>query len=278
MRLAIQSGSVADGTLEGCIAYCKAMDVHNILLTASAMPGYRDTGLIDTKALQAQVAAVEKAGLATGAMQFWPPFSLADEAATAATMSKLGKNLAAVAKAGLDTLAMFVSLAKPVDPSLEEGQWETFVSFYGDLTSQAEQHGVKIATHFSGHRGRSLLAGSEGYRRLFEAAPSPSNGLCFCIGNVWNSDGERLYNVIREFAPRIFTVHMRSTKISWGESPYWWDIPDGPDMRKVFQTLREVGFTGFVSSEHMPEVPGENRLDISTAWAMGYMKAILRYL
>jgi sugar phosphate isomerase/epimerase len=278
MRLAIQAGSVADGTLEGCIAYCKAMDVGNVILTAAAVPGYRDTGLIDPKALKAQVAAVEKAGLDTGAMQFWPPFSLADEAATAATMSKLGKNMDAAAKAGLDTLAMFVSLAKPVDPADEEGQWNTYIGFYQELLSQADQHGIKIATHFSGHRGRSVLAGSEGYRRLFEAVPSPNNGLCFCTGNVWNSDGERIYNLIREFAPRIFTVHMRSTKISWGESPYWWDIPDGPDIRKIMQTLKEVGYTGVISSEHMPDMPDQNRQDITAAWAMGYMKAIMRYL
>ncbi len=278
MRLAIQAGSVADGTLEGCIAYCKAMDVANIILTAAAVPGYQETGLLDLKLLKAQVAAVEKAGLATGAMQFWPPFSLADEAATAATMSKLGKNMATVAKAGLDTLTMFVSLTKPVDPADDEAQWATYISFYQELTSQAEEHGIKIATHFSGHRGRSLLAGSEGYRRLFEAVPSPSNGLCFCIGNAWNSEGERIYNAIREFSSRIYTVHMRSTKISWGECPFWWDIPDGPDIRKVFQTLKEVGYTGVVSSEHMPEIPGENRQDISAAWAMGYMKAIMRYL
>ncbi len=278
MKLAIQAGSVADGTLEGCIAYCRALEVKHIILTAAAVPGYQETGLIDPKTLKAQVQTVERAGLATEAMQFWPPFSLADEAATAATMSKLGKNLDAVAEAGLETLAMFVSLAKPVDPAEEEAQWNTYVSFYQELTSQAEERGVKIATHFSGHRGRSLLAGSEAYRRLFEAVPSPSNGLCFCIGNVWNSDGERLYDLIREFALRIFTVHMRSTKISWGETPFWWDIPDGPDIRQVLQTLKEVGFTGVISPEHMPEIPGENRMDISTAWAIGYMKAILRYL
>ena len=131
---------------------------------------------------------------------------------------------------------------------------------------------------FPAHRGRGLLAGSEGYRRLFEAVPSPSNGLTFCIGNVWVSDGERIYDLMREFADRIFFVHMRSTKISWGESPYWWDIPDGPDIRQVFQTLQELGYQGCIASEHMPEIRGENRLEISSAWAMGYMKAVMRYL
>ncbi len=278
MRLAIQAGSVADGTLEGCISYCQALDVGNVVLTAAAVPGYQDTGLIDAKALQDQVARVNDAGLGTGTMQFWPPFSLADQEATAATMSKLGRNLDAVAKAGLDTLAMFVSLLKPVNPAEEEAQWETFASFYSDLTSQAEERDIKIATHFSGHRGRSVLAGSEGYRRLFELVPSPSNGLTFCIGNVWNSDGERLYDLIDEFASRIFFVHMRSTKISWGESPYWWDISDGPDIRRVFQALQGIGYDGLVSSEHMPDIPNQNRQDISAAWAMGYMKAVLRYL
>ncbi|MHB1319074.1 MAG: hypothetical protein ACYCYF_10695, partial [Anaerolineae bacterium] len=63
-----------------------------------------------------------------------------------------------------------------------------------------------------------------------------------------------------------------------GEAPFWWDIPDGPDIRRVFQILREVGYTGMVSSEHMPDMPGPNGRDAGTAWAMGYMKAVVRYL
>ncbi|MHB1318779.1 MAG: mannonate dehydratase, partial [Anaerolineae bacterium] len=103
-------------------------------------------------------------------------------------------------------------------------------------------------------------------------------GLTWCVGNVWVSDGERLYDLMKEFASRIFFVHMRSTKTSWGESPYWWDIKDGPDIRRVFQMLKEIGFEGTISHEHMPEMPGENRQDITAAWANAYMRAILRYL
>jgi D-mannonate dehydratase len=278
MKLGIQAGSVGDGTLEGAIAYCKAMDVPSVVLTAAAVPGYRDTGLIDAKALKAQAAAVQKAGLSTTTMQFWPPFSLADDAATANTLEKLGRNMDAVSKAGIDVLAMFTSLAKPVAPADEAAQWDKIIGFYADITSQAEQHGIKLATHFSGHTGRSVLAGAAGYRKLFDAVPSAANGLTFCVGNVWVSDGERMYDVMREFASRVFFVHMRSTKISWGESPYWWDIPDGPDIRTIFQVLKEIGYEGTVSSEHMPEIPGENRIEIGSAWANGYMRGVLRYL
>ncbi|NLT74681.1 MAG: TIM barrel protein [Chloroflexi bacterium] len=278
MKLGIQAGSVGDGTLSGAIAYCKSMEIPSVVLTAGAVPGYTKSGLIDVRALEDQVAAVSKAGLSTDTMQFWPPFSLADEAATKDTLSKLGKNMDAVAKAGIRVLSMFTNLAKPVNPADEEAQWAQIIDFYGEITSQAEKHGIVLASHYSGHTGRSLLAGATGYRKLFAAVPSASNGLTWCVGNVWVSDGQRLYDVMREFAPRIFFVHMRSTKTSWGEAPFWWDIADGPDLRRIFQILKEIGYEGTVSSEHMPEIPDENRGEIGNAWANGYMRAILRYL
>jgi D-mannonate dehydratase len=272
MKLGIQAGSVGDGTLEGALAYCKAMEVPSVVLTAGAVPGYRETGLLDAKALKSQVAAVEKAGLSTGTMQFWPPFSLADEAATADTLME------AAAKSGINVLAMFTNLAKPVDPVGEPAQWEKIIAFYGEITTLADKYGIKLASHFNGHTGRAVLAGAAGYRKLFEAVPSASNGLTWCIGNVWVSDGERLYDLMKEFGSRIHFVHMRSTKTSWGESPYWWDIKDGPDIRKVFQMLKEIGYEGTVSHEHMPDMPDENRQDITAAWANAYMRGILRYL
>lgn len=278
MKLGIQAGSVNDGTLEGAIAYAKAMEIPSIVLTAAAVPGYRDTGLLDAKALQGQVTTVKKAGLVTDTLQFWPPFSLADEAATADTLSKLGKNMDAIAKAGIGVLSMFTSFAKPVDPAGEEAQWQQIIAFYTEIAALADKYGIKLGSHFSGHTGRSLLAGAAGYRKLFDAVPSLNNGLTWCVGNVFVSDGERLYSLMKEFAPRIHFVHMRSTKTSWGESPYWWDIKDGPDIRRIFEILKEIGFEGTVSHEHMPDMPGENRQDITAAWANGYMRAIMRYL
>ncbi|MGI5916648.1 MAG: sugar phosphate isomerase/epimerase family protein [Anaerolineae bacterium] len=278
MKLAVNVGSVGDGTLNGCINYCKDLEVEGVVLTAAAVPGYQETRMLDATALKDQVVAVQDAGLSTGTMQYWPPYPIADEAQAEAALSTLTRNMDAAAEAGIHVLAMFTSLNKPVDPADEGAEWDKLIRFYTKLTSEAEQRNLKIAAHFSGHRGRSLLAGSEAYRRLFEAVPSPSNGLTFCVGNAWVSDGERTYNVMREFADRIFFYHMRSTKISWGESPYWWDIPDGPDIPQVFRVLKEIGYEGFVASEHMPDIRGENRHDISTAWGIGYMKAILQQM
>ena len=277
MRLAVGVGTVADGTVEGCVEYCKALDVNRVVLAARSVPGYAETGVLDPEALKAQRVSVERAGLTTSTIQFWPPYQLGGGRGSSTTIEALARSMDAIAEAGLGVLAMFINVPKPVEPSEEDAEWGKLVDFCGKLTSEAEQRGIKIATHFSGHQGRSLLAGSSAYRRLFQDVPSPSNGLTFCVGNVWVSDGERTYNVLQEFASRIFFVHMRSTKTSWGESPFWWDIADGPDIRRIFETLRAVGFEGDVASEHMPDVPGENRHDIGSAWALGYMKAILRY-
>jgi sugar phosphate isomerase/epimerase len=278
MKLAINVGTVADGTLDGCLRYCQDLEVEGVVLTAAAVPGYQETRVLDAAALKAQVAAVHDAGLTTGTMQYWPPYPIADEVQAMAALSGLARNMDAAAEAGINVLAMFTSLNRPVDPADEDAEWDKLIRFYSRLTGEAEQRDLKIAAHFSGHQGRSLLAGSNAYRRLFEAVPSPSNGLTFCIGNAWVSDGERTYNLMREFADRTFFVHMRSTKISWGESPYWWSIPDGPDIPRAFGVLQEVGYDGFVASEHMPDIRGENRHDISSAWAIGYMKAILQQL
>jgi mannonate dehydratase len=189
------------------------------------------------------------------------------------------RNLDVIAEAGLSTLSMFAGIVRPVEPAEEDAEWAKLVGFYQRLLAAADERGVRIATHFSGTApARTLLTGAGAYRRLFRDVPSANNGLCFCVGNAWVSDGERIYSVIREFADRIFYVHTRSTRMGWGEHPYWWDAEGGPDMRRVLQVLKEAGYQGDLRAEHMPEVPGENRTDIGTGWAIGYTKALLQYL
>ena len=280
MKVAVEVGTVADGTIAGCIAYCKALEVDRVVLTATRVPGFRETGALDLAEVKAQKAQVEAAGMSTSAVVYWAPPAITDDTAESAQLfAALVKNLDVIAGAGLDTLSMFAGMARPVDPADEPAQWDKLIAFYSRLLAAADERGVRVATHFAGTApARSILVGSAAYRKLFSAVPSTNNGLCFCVGNAWVSDGERIYNVIREFADRIFYVHTRSTRMGWGEHPYWWDVDGGPDLRKIVQTLQAAGYTGDLRAEHMPEVPGENRTDIGTGWAIGYTKALLQYL
>jgi mannonate dehydratase len=172
---------------------------------------------------------------------------------------------------------MFVMVARPLDAGDEEAAWARLVEFYAKLMPRAEEAGVKVALHTVAMPSRNLLWNHAAVERLFHDVPSAHNGLTLCVGNYWNADGERMYDILRGLGEKLLYVHLRSTKAAWGETPYWFDSGE-PDFKRVFQILREVDFQGDLRSEHMPEVTGENRTDIGTAWAIAYSKAMMQAL
>ena len=136
---------------------------------------------------------------------------------------------------------------------------------------------MKIAVHTVAVPERNMLWNYEAVERLMKDVPSPYNGVTFCVGNFWNSEGDEIYDVIRRLGEKVFYIHVRSTKQELGETPFWFDS-GGPDYSQIIKALRDINYRGDLRSEHMPEVVGENRTDIGTAWAIGYMKALLQFL
>ena len=50
------------------------------------------------------------------------------------------------------------------------------------------------------------------YAALFDAVPSPANGMCFCTGSLGVNQDNDLPTIARTFAPRIHFVHLRATR------------------------------------------------------------------
>ena len=278
MKLAVQVGSVADGTLQGAIRYCRDLEVDRLVVGYTQVPGFGERGYLDLETVKGMKQEIEDAGMSFSVMVYWAPKPMVMGAPEGeAQFSNLCRGLEVMGEVGADILSMFASLDRPEDPSEEEARWGLLVGFYRKLMAQAEQCGVKVALHTVARPGSNMLWDNQAVDRLMGDVPSPSNGVTFCVGNFWNSDAGRIYDIIRRRGDKVFFVHMRSTKQSLGETPFWFDS-GGPDFQRIVQALREIGYRGDLRAEHMPEVVDENRSDIGTAWALGYMKALLQFL
>ena len=184
-----------------------------------------------------------------------------------------------------------VTVAEAEDREYSESEiFDNYVSFMAEVLPVAEEAGVKIALHPDDPPVESLggiaraFNKPENFKRALEAVPSPNHGLDFCMGcfsemvyaDRSNNDG--VLDAIRYFGERgkIFYVHFRDVQ---GCVPKFQECFPGEgnvDVVAAIRTLHEVGFTGFIIDDHVPEM-----LDDSSwrhrghAYATGYIMALV---
>ena len=91
------------------------------------------------------------------------------------------------------------------------------IEFLQVVTPVAEKLGVTLTLHpddpprplFGLPRIASTAAN---YKALFDAVPSPANGMCLCTGSLGVRPDNDLPAMAAQFAPRIAFAHLRSTK------------------------------------------------------------------
>ena len=91
------------------------------------------------------------------------------------------------------------------------------IEFLEAVTPAAEAHGIRLTLH-PDDPPRSLFglpriaSTAADYAALFDAVPSPANGMCFCTGSLGVRADNDLPAIARRFGDRIHFVHLRATK------------------------------------------------------------------
>ena len=118
-----------------------------------------------------------------------------------------------------------------------------------------------------------------GFERLVEFMPSPRNAICFCLGTFVEM-GVDIPQTIRRLGRHIQYVHFRDV-IGTAES-FVETFPDNgsTDMAAAIRALRDVGYTGPIRPDHVPQLYGEENGEpgytmLGRLFAFGYIRGLL---
>lgn len=163
--------------------------------------------------------------------------------------------------------------------------WDNLERLLIELLPVAEDAQVTLTMHpddppLPEMLGKARIMNSvESFDRLMKLAPSPANAICFCQG-TFATMGVNIPETIRHFGKHIQYVHFRDVHGS-PEAFVETFHDNGPtDMAAAMRAYRDIGFTGPIRPDHVPQLVGEDEGEpgytmLGRLFAYGYIRGLM---
>lgn len=175
---------------------------------------------------------------------------------------------------------------RPPQPTPAAQLWDNLERFLNDVLPIAEDAGVKLALHPDDPPLPELLGqpriihSNAALQRVTKLAPSPSNGVCYCVGSLYPA-GEDVVAGIHLLAEKIFFVHARNVRGTASHFVETWHDNGGIDIPAVIRALKSIGYTGTLRPDHAPSMAGETNETpgyemLGRLFAAGYLRGLMQ--
>lgn len=182
-------------------------------------------------------------------------------------------------------VSLSTTTTESAPPVSADALWDHLEAFLKAVIPVAEESAVTLAMHpddppLAEFNGQPRIMNSvESFERLVSLVPSPRNAICFCVGTFVEM-GVDVPAAIRQLGSHVQYVHFRDvagTADSFEETFH----DNGPtDMAAVIRALRDVGYSGPVRPDHVPQLVGEDNGEpgytmLGRLFAFGYIRGLL---
>ncbi|NKB69271.1 MAG: hypothetical protein GKR89_19550 [Candidatus Latescibacteria bacterium] len=267
MRIGLHMGY---GTAAEITTKCTQAGVGDIFLGAGSVPGFADNGYMHSDPVVALGQELNEEAIAISGIILPPPSQEVILGQDAEGRAHLCQTIRAAGQAGIDT-ALFYPLdrllhftdyhpGRPLQVMPGDDAWPQVIEFMREVVGAADQVGLRLANH---------LWAVDVVHALWEAAPSPNNGVTYCQG--MSLFGEDAHTPAQTWGmERIFFAHARN-QAQYG--PALRDHDEVPldsgdvDIPRCVHALLEADYQGVIIPEHLgPQ---------SEAEAVVYLKGLI---
>jgi mannonate dehydratase len=167
--------------------------------------------------------------------------------------------------------------------------WRNYERFIAEVLPVAEAADVRLQLHPNdppiSHLGVArIFRDTASHRRAVEiAGGSPHAGFLFCVGTFGEMEQatstQQIIDAIHEFGPKglLHQIHFRNVDESLPS--FAETFPDNGflDMPAIVRALAEVGFTGMIVPDHVPDTSGlTGGAAAGEAFCLGYIRALIQ--